>query len=233
MIMSSENSRAAGESLTTNLPVLMNENTAPFYFVLYDMVTARVLTVLRNTSSHLLNVYENFQDYFSMSILDGMSGSTVTTPAPTSSFNFHTLPSNNTHASQTLKRHVKNILRLSSVNDMTKCVLAHLPISSQAYATAPYLDHGLFSYDEKVISALERPKPVGDQVIKFNMRESGRLSFRLYTGVQVAAPSGLVYPNKRLVAFIWHPREPFCMSVQRGTSDYIINFHVYSKPNLV
>jgi de-etiolated-1 len=167
-----------------------------------------------------------------MSIMDGMSGLNNRTPSSTSLFNFHTLPSNNTHASQTLKRHVKNILRQNSLNDMTKCLLAHLPISSQSYTVSPYLDHSLFSYDEKLVSNLERPKPIGDQVIKFNMRESGRTCFRVYTGMQTNVGVPMLYPNKRLVAFIWHPREPFCISVQRSNSEYTVNFHVYSKINL-
>jgi hypothetical protein len=230
------NSRAqspnGGEAMAT-LPVIMNENTVPFYFVLYDMRNARILNVLRNTSSHLLSVYENFQDYFSMSIMDGTtSASSSLTPSSISSFNFHTLPSNNTHANQTLKRHVKNILRLNSASDMTKCLLAHLPISSQSYTVSPYLDHSLFSYDEKMVSNLERPKPIGDQVIKFNMRESGRMCFRMFTGMQSNVNAPVLYPNKRLVAFIWHPREPFCISVQRANSEYTVNFHVYSKINL-
>ncbi len=55
--------QTGGEAMAT-LPVIMNENTVPFYFVLYDMKNARILNVLRNTSSHLLNVYENFQVRF-------------------------------------------------------------------------------------------------------------------------------------------------------------------------
>jgi hypothetical protein len=34
---------------------------------------------------------------------------------------------------------------------------------------------------------------------------------------------------KRLVAFIWHPREPFCISVQRGNNEYTVNFHIIKK----
>ena len=223
----------AGEILTT-IPVALNENNVPFYFVLYDMRNAVILNIFRNTSSHLLNVFENFQDFFSMSILDGLNINNGTSNAGTwfssmaSQFNFKTLSSSNSHANQTHKRNVKNLLRINSVNDTTKCLLSHLPISSQSYAASPYLDHSLFSYDEKFISNLERPKPIGDQVIKFNMRDSGRLCFKMYTGLQ-SNTNVPAYANKRLVAFIWHPREPFCISVQRGNMEYTVNFHIYSK----
>lgn len=211
-----------------NIPVILNENSVPFYFVLYDTKTANILNILRNTSSELLNVYENLQDYFSIATLDGFSAENEQDPYG-SSFNFHTLASNNLHANQLLKRHVKNILKMNSTNEMTKCLLSQLPISSQSFTTTPYLDHGLFSYDEKLISNLERPKPIGDQIIKFNMRDTGRLCFRLYPGLQM--PMNIPHQSffKRLVAFIWHPREPFCISVQRATQEYNVNFHVYSK----
>lgn len=31
---------------------------------------------------------------------------------------------------------------------------------------------------------------------------------------------------RRLVAFIFHPTDPFAISVQRTNSDYIVNFHL-------
>jgi de-etiolated-1 len=149
------------------------------------------------------------------------------------SLNFHTVAANNLHAAQIMKRHMKNMLKFNSSSEMTKCLLAQLPVISQSYTTTPYLDHTLFSYDEKLISNLERPKPIGDQIIKFNIRESGRLCFRLYPGLQMLPPGGTATQSyfKRLVAFIWHPKEPFCISVQRATQDYNVNFHVYSKLN--
>lgn len=222
----------------TNIPIILNENTVPFYFVLYDTQSAIILNIFKNTSSDLLDVYENLQDYFSMSILDGFSAENEQ-DSYGSSFNFHTLASNNLHANQLFKRNVKNILKLNKSNEMTKCLLSQLPISSQSYTSTPYLDHSLFSYDEKLISNLERPKPIGDQIIRFNMRDSGRLCFRLYPGLQMAYGSNQSQNNqqssalyKRLVAFIWHPREPFCISVQRAPQEYNVNFHVYSKNNL-
>jgi hypothetical protein len=224
-----------------SIPVLLNENAAIFYFVLYDTKTAQILNILRNTSAQLLDAYENFQDYFSLSTLDGFNYSQDSDYSRLNRtnhgcpFNFHTLPSNNMYARQLLQRHMKNISKFNNFNEMAKCILSQLPISSQSYTTSPYLDHSLFSYDEKLISNLERPKPIGDHIIKFNNRETGRLCFRLYPGTQTSAnyPSSHHASFKRLVAFIWHPREPFCISVQRGPHEYNVNFHVYTKNNLI
>jgi de-etiolated-1 len=113
-------------------------------------------------------------------------------------------------------------------------ILSELPLSSQSYTCTPYLDHNLFSYDMKLISNFDRPKPIGDQIIRFNNRENDRFSFRMYPGRQIANnPQAPQVPIKRLVAFIWHPHEPFCISVQRATQEYNVNFHVYTKNNLI
>ena len=47
-----------------------------------------------------------------------------------------------------------------------KRVLAQLPISAQSYTATPYLDLSLFSYDEKWVSVMERPKACGEQAIQ-------------------------------------------------------------------
>lgn len=214
---------------------ILNEQHTPFYFVLYDLETSKILNILRNTSSFLLKVYENLQDYFSLTTLEGVTNNTDYDASP-SSFNFHTLPSNNIHAQQILQRQIKNLSKLNNNTDLTKCILSELPLNSQSYTVSPYLDHSLFSYDMKLISNFDRPKPIGDQIIKFNNRETGRFSFRLYPGKQASYSGSSCYQHtsiKRLVAFIWHPHEPFCISVQRATQEYNVNFHVYSKNTLI
>ena len=206
---------------------LLNENTTPSYFILYDMKTCQILNILRNTSTQLKNAYENFQDYFSLSILDNFEDNSNS--GVSSSFTFHSLASNNIYAGQIMQR---NFAKYNSNAELNKYILSLLPISSQSFTSTPYLDHSLFSFDEKLISNLERPKPIGDQIIKFNNRETSRLSFRLYPGTQASANTASNYHHssaKKLVAFIWHPREPFCISLQRANHEYNLNFHVYTK----
>jgi hypothetical protein len=232
---------------TATIPIVLNENQLPFFFILYEMKTGQIVNIMRNTSSQLLYAFENFQDYFSLSSLDNITsdypipfindiaaedgGSYYRRPIGTS-FSFHTLPSNNIYAKQTFLRHIKTISKLNNSNELTKCLLSQLPISSQSFAHSPYLDHSLYSYDEKLINSFERPKPIGDQTIKFNFRETGHLAFRIHTGQQ-SNPSIVQQTHKRLVAFIWHPREPFCISVQRAAHEYNVNFHIYTKNHLI
>ena len=78
-------------------------------------------------------------------------------------------------------------------------MLAQLPISAQSYTVSPYLDLNLFSYDEKWVSVMERPKACGEHAIQFYGRECGLLKFRIYAGLQGRQPPP---PSaRRLVVF--------------------------------
>lgn len=58
---------------------------------------------------------------------------------------------------------------------------------------------------------------------RFNARQSGYLKFRLYVDNQRHLPTSA----RRLVAFTFHPTDPFAVSVQRtNNAEYIVNFHV-------
>lgn len=51
-------------------------------------------------------------------------------------------------------------------------LLGQLPISAQSYSSSPYLDLSLFSYDDKWVSVMERPKTCGDHPIRYSPRKS-------------------------------------------------------------
>ena len=55
----------------------------------------------------------------------------------------------------------------SGHTEAVKRLLAQLPISAQSYSSSPYLDLSLFSYDDKWVSAMERPKACGDHPIRY------------------------------------------------------------------
>ena len=48
--------------------------------------------------------------------------------------------------------------RYGGYTEAVKRILAQLPISAQSYSSSPYLDLTLFSYDDKWVSVMERPK---------------------------------------------------------------------------
>ena len=79
---------------------------------------------------------------------------------------------------------------------------------------------------------MERPKACGEHPILFYGRECGLMKFRIFAGAQgrQGPPSA-----RRLVAFTFHPTDPFAISVQKTNMDYVVNFHVRkeigSRPN--
>lgn len=131
---------------------------------------------------------------------------------------------NNSHLNS-WKRTVKGQNGRPNVAEIAKRILAQLPVSAQSYSYSTYLDLGVFSYDDKSISVLERPKNCGENPITFFSRDSGRLVFRITPSVQ-ESPRGIV-------AFIIHPYEPFIISVHRTRGqDYTINFHLRNQNSI-
>lgn len=187
-------------------------NSQPSFFVIYSIWDSKILAVYDNTSEELLDLFENFSDMFRNARMH-------------SETQFPCSPNNNIYARLLQHRFKQTIVsaRGGGVVEATKRILAQLPISAQSYSNSPYLDLSLFSYDDKWVSVMERPKACGEYPIRFFARDSGLLKFRIYPGLQdKTAPQ----PVRRLVAFTFHPTEPFVISVQRIDNDYVVNFHI-------
>ncbi|GLH03507.1 hypothetical protein R5R35_014388 [Gryllus longicercus] len=187
-------------------------NSQPSFFVVYNIFSAKVLAVYENTSEELLELFENCCDLFRNAKLHSESQFTCS-------------PSNNMYARLIQRRFKQTIVsaRFGGPTEATKRLLAQLPISAQSYSSSPYLDLSLFSYDDKWVSVMERPKACGEHPIRFYARDSGLLKFRIYAGVLGKSPPPLA---RRLVAFTFHPTDPFAISVQRTNAEYVVNFHV-------
>ncbi|XP_058130055.1 DET1 homolog [Anopheles ziemanni] len=192
-------------------------NSQHSLFVVYHIWRKQILGVYSNQCLTILAMYEQFCDSF--------RNSTQSNRTP-----FTCSPSNNIYSKLLHTRFKQTIIgaRGGSEMEATKRILAQLPISAQSYSSSPYLDLGLFSYDDKWVSAMERPKACAEFPIRFYARDSGRLKFRIFAGAgqQANAQAG----TRRLVAFIFHPTEPFAISVQRINTDYIANFHLRHVP---
>lgn len=187
-------------------------NTQPSFFVVYNMVTTKILGVYENTSEKLLWIFENFCDLFRNAALHAPGQLSCS-------------PSNNTYARLLQHRFLQTIInaKFGGQTEAVKRLLAQLPISSQSYSISPYLDLSLFSYDDKWVSVMERPKQCGDQPIRFYARDSGLLRYKIYAGVH---GKNAPVAARRLVAFTFHPTDPFAISVQRTNSDYVVNLHI-------
>ncbi|XP_047004950.1 DET1 homolog [Schistocerca americana] len=187
-------------------------NAQSSFFVVYNIVTTEVIAVYENTSEELLELFENFCDLFRNVKLHSESQFTCS-------------PSNNIYARVIQQRCKQTFVsaRFGGVTEATKRMLTQLPISAQSYSCSPYLDLSLFSYDDKWVSVMERPKACGEHPIRFYGRDSGLLKFRIYAGVLGRSPPPAA---RRLVAFTFHPRDPFAISVQRTNAEYVVNFHI-------
>ena len=189
-------------------------------------MTTEVKSVYENTSEELLDMFERYCDFFRNTNLNFDDHRDLRFCSRTSS------PSNNIHADLIQQRFKQTIVsaRNGGVTEARKRVLAQLPINAQSYSSSPYLDLSLFSYDEKWVSVMERPKVSGDHPIQFYGRESGLLKFRLHPGGN-PAHARLLYPQQNssrrpLVAITFHPTDPFAISVQKVNMDFVVNFHV-------
>lgn len=202
----------ANEEVITRL----NESSPPSYFVVYNFVSTEVIAVYDNSSAEFLNIFETFCDHFRNAHL-------------TSSWQLTCSPSNN-NCSKVIQQRFKQTMinaRNGGMTEAVKRLLAQLPISAQSFCPSPYLDLSLFSYDDKWISVLERPKACSDYPVKFFSRDSGLLRFRIHAGLETRNRD--IQPSnggRRLVAFTFHPFDPLAISVQRTNSDYVVNIHL-------
>lgn len=188
-------------------------NSQPSFLVVYDIQSTEVLAVYENTSEELLLLFENFCDLFRNATLHSKAQFTCSA-------------SSNIYARQ-IHQHFKQTIvnaKFGGQTEAIKRLLSQLPISSQSYSSSPYLDLSLFSYDDKWVSVMERPKACGDHPVRFYARDSGLLKFKIHAGIvgsKSPPPSA-----RRLVAFTFHPFEPFAISVQRTNAEYVVNFHI-------
>ncbi|XP_017786088.1 PREDICTED: DET1 homolog [Nicrophorus vespilloides] len=186
-------------------------SSQPSFYVVYNMVESKVLAIYENISKELLDLLENFCDNFRNAHVYNDSRFSCST-------------ANNIYARLLHHRFKQTIIsaKYGGKTEAIKRILGQLPISAQSYSSSPYLDLSLFSYDDKWVSIMERPKPCGEHPIRFYARDSGFLKFRIFAGNTTRA----IPAARRLVAFTFHPTDPFAISVQRTNAEYIVNFHI-------
>lgn len=193
------------ESITSRL--LDNHNLSS-YFVAYQISTATILQIYENNSNELLQIFENFCDYFR------------------NTHSYVCSAGNNVYARTIAQRFKKLLTRDGGPTEATRRILSLLPISAQSYTPCPYLDLSLFSYDDRWVTPMERPKSCGEYPIRFYSRDDGSLRFKIHADHQHNdSPSAL-----RLVAFSFHPYDPFALSIQRTNSDFVVNLHIRHVP---
>ena len=133
-----------------------NDSSSPFsLYVVYNITTTDILSAHDNISKDFLEIYETHFDSFRSPISHPLCQDVSSL-------------SNNAH-SRALHLKFKQTITSAKYGgslEATRRLLGQLPMCSQSFSSSPYLDHALFSYDDKWISPLERPKPCGDNPVK-------------------------------------------------------------------
>ena len=143
----------AKEDTVTNK--LNDPISQPALIVIYNLETTEIEAVYENTSEELLQIYEHHEDSFRVPVSHSLN------------YDISSI-SNNTHA-RTLHTKFKDTItnaKFGGRREAVRRLLGQLPICCQCHSSSPYLDLSLFNYDEKWVSAVERPKQCGDSPVK-------------------------------------------------------------------
>jgi len=129
----------------------------PSLFVFYNFETTEIISVYENTSNELLKFYEDYADHFRN-----------TSSRPDGFYQLNCSTACSSHARLIHDRFKQTITnaKMGGPLEAVKRLLGQLPISSQSFSPSPYLDLALFSYDDKWVSSLERPKLSAEQPIR-------------------------------------------------------------------
>ena len=132
-----------------------DSNSQPSLFVIYNIESTEIVAVYDNMSQQMYSLFENFADHFRNAIPPNRPQFTCSSASNLYAYN-----------SQCRFKSTITNAKYGGSSEAIKRLLAQLPISAQSYSASPYLDLSLFSYDEKCVSVLERPKACGDGPVR-------------------------------------------------------------------
>jgi de-etiolated-1 len=111
--------------------------------------------------------------------------------------NFHwsTNFTNNKYARAHVKKSLKAIVNARNGGPIQamKRLIHGMPVYCQNLSESPYLDHDLFSFDERVVNSSDKIRVCPEQVIQFFDRQTGRQRIR-------------IDPHEQSDSFLWKQR---------------------------
>ncbi|CAF0747864.1 unnamed protein product [Didymodactylos carnosus] len=217
-------------------------------FVVYNIRQSSILNVYDDSSQELAKIFEIYNDEFRSS-------------ASLSTQKLEYYPLSTYSGRQQFQQQYKiNMSPTSSDGgENVKKLLVQLPLRTLTHTTSPYLDLSLYSYDDKVISLDDMIKACPNNPIRFFCRGCQRMKFQLtltHRSIQTTAHDNItttiITPaitnnshtsansntngsqRRSTLATIWHPIEPFVITIQRWPreADNIHNIHLYRPPTL-
>ncbi|XP_052175055.1 light-mediated development protein DET1 isoform X2 [Diospyros lotus] len=115
--------------------------------------------------------------------------------------------------------------KATSFSQFVKKMLVSLPLSCQSQSPSPYFDQYLFRFDEKLISATDRPRQSTDHPIKFIARRPPySVKFKIKAGPEAGSTDSR---TKKICSFLFHPILPLALSVQHTSflQPSVVNIH--------
>ncbi|KAF5452832.1 hypothetical protein F2P56_027795 [Juglans regia] len=188
--------------------VSRNADQHPAFLAVYNMETTEIVAFYQNSAEELYLLFERFCDHFHTASKNSVY------------MNFISSHSNNIHALEQI-RSVKN----KASSQFMKKMLGSLPYSCQSLSPSPYFDQSLFRFDEKLISASDRPRQSTDHPIKFILRRQPcSLKFKIKLGPEAGSADGR---TKKIASFLFHPFLPLALSVQQTLflQPSVVNIH--------
>lgn len=105
--------------------------------------------------------------------------------------------------------------------------MSHFSVSIFDVDCVIHIDSHIYIFKSKKTNLFR--KTLASLSDRFYARDSGILRFKIFPGLLTRSSSSSL---RRLVAFTFHPYEPFAISVQRTNTEYVVNFHVRHQPNM-
>ncbi|RKP10149.1 De-etiolated protein 1 Det1-domain-containing protein [Thamnocephalis sphaerospora] len=147
----------------------LDGNPHTFFLVVYNVHSTQVIAIHENTSSAMFHLIEG--------AFDQARGPIYNFPVQYYSSFSSSLYARELHKKQQYAlKEAKN----GGYTHAIKHMLSLLPCSPQSFCDSPYMDHSLFSYDEKALLTQERPQKAQDYPVKFFDRRSSQMRFKLY-----------------------------------------------------
>ncbi|KAH9272013.1 hypothetical protein BASA83_005859 [Batrachochytrium salamandrivorans] len=185
-----------------------------------------VLGVFENSSQELFDIFEQWGCFHGTSYSSSSAATEAGQFGESAGGNMNaettmhplqqlaTLHCNNEYARQLARKHMYAVrkARNGGAAQAIRRVLSSLPINPQSFSTSAYFDHDLFSYDDKVLNSCDRIRPSLEFPCKFYCRLTGKLKFKLETNAMM---NGHTRGEKTNVMYIFHPVDPFVITVQQ------------------
>lgn len=165
------------------------------FFIVYSLADTRIKSFHRSTSEELYEIIRDYNDFLRVvSSVDSTAEEGI-------GLSWQTTPSNDLHERQLWDRNLQLLAATKPTQGdlyAAKRLILSLPYTPQSFSESPYVDPGIFRFDERSVSASERQRSASDFPVRFYSRHSDRVRFRLNSGAcpETAPPTSNPYRVK-------------------------------------